>query len=111
LDNEVQVLREIHQQFGDDPRFVQLSLSCTNPIETPRGFVATRGLKWLHAHAREGQTSHAERDFTVRARPTSFLIGPDGRVLARELRGTAMQEAVEAVLDGETSTDESGNAP
>jgi peroxiredoxin len=110
LDNEVQVLREIHQQFGDDPRFVLLSLSCTNPIETPRAFVAARDLKWLHAHARENHTSHAERDFTVRARPTSFLISPDGRVLARELRGTAMQEAVEAVLDGETSADGKGAA-
>ena len=39
--------------------------------------------------------------FLVRAIPATFLIGPDGRILARNLKGPALHEAVRNALKDE----------
>jgi hypothetical protein len=36
--------------------------------------------------------------YGVRAIPSTFLIAPDGRILARDLRGAALKEAIAKAL-------------
>jgi thiol-disulfide isomerase/thioredoxin len=82
---ELPQLEAIQTRFGKDPRFVQLSISCDNDADTPWKFLEKQpGAGWLQAHV-AGLGSRIAKDYTVRAIPATFLIGPDGRVLAKSL--------------------------
>jgi thiol-disulfide isomerase/thioredoxin len=111
---EMPALREIQQEFGGHPRFVMISLACDQQPEPPKRYVAENALNWTHAFAGaagSGIGSIAAK-YTVRSLPGTFLIGPDGRVLAKNLRGAELKRAVAAALaDGKLFESAKTNAP
>jgi peroxiredoxin/protocatechuate 3,4-dioxygenase beta subunit len=96
---EMPALREL-QNAVNDPRFVLVGMTCDEDPERPAAYVKANGLSWTQAFAGTINGGVAER-YHVRAIPATFLIGPDGRILARNLRGPALGEAVRAALKDE----------
>jgi beta-lactamase regulating signal transducer with metallopeptidase domain/thiol-disulfide isomerase/thioredoxin len=94
---ELPTLQEIQQQFGDNPQFALLSISCDNEAEAAKSFVEEHSLAWQHVNV-GGTASRISKDYTVRTLPATFLIGPDGRVIAKNLRGEELKRAVAAAL-------------
>jgi hypothetical protein len=47
-----------------------------------------------------GWQNKVAQDYGVRAIPQVFLIGPDGKVVAKDLRGSTVQSSVRAALAG-----------
>jgi beta-lactamase regulating signal transducer with metallopeptidase domain/thiol-disulfide isomerase/thioredoxin/uncharacterized GH25 family protein len=94
---EIPALQELHRQFGGDQRFALLSLACDQNAEPARRYVQGNGLDWLHAHVGASSSGVAAK-YTVRTLPATFLIGPDGRVLAKNVRGEDLKRAVAAAL-------------
>ena len=72
--------------------------------ETPgpvRRYAARHGLSWEQRYI--GSTydpNPFEAAFGVWFPPAAFLIGPDGRILARDLQGEGIQQAVARALGG-----------
>lgn len=89
--------KSLHDAFQGDERFVLLSVSCDNRSELPRDFLRSLGLDWTHAYV-GGMNSRTMRDFTVRSLPATFLIGPDGKVIAKNLNGAELEQSVFAAL-------------
>src|SRR5438105_4712013 len=79
-------LKATYEAFGRDPRFVMIAL---NADETPgpvRRYAAHHGLGWEQRYI--GSTydpNPTKAAFGVWSPPAVFLIGPDGRILAKDL--------------------------
>lgn len=104
---ELPAMRKLHEEFGGNPRFALISLSCDNTAEVAKSFVDEKKLMWQQAFI-GGTHRHVAKAYTVRTLPGTFLVGPDGRVLAKDLRGEALHQAVAAALADDKLFDNAG---
>jgi len=98
-------LKEVHEAFGADQRFAMIGLSLDQDAKAPADYVARNGLKWHQGFLGEWSRTKLPAAYGVRGIPSIFLIGPDGKVLAKSLRGPAIEAAVSEALDGLTGSD------
>lgn len=77
-------------------------ISLDPDIDRLRGYVAQEKLLWknLIDLPEEGATSVAEL-YGVTAIPTNFLISPDGKIVARDLRGEDLIHQLQHFIEGE----------
>jgi peroxiredoxin len=94
---QMPVLAELNREFGDDDRFAVVGISCDREIETARKHVADQGYPWINGHV-GGVRSRAMQNYTVSTLPATFLIGPDGRILAKDLHRDDWKASVAAAL-------------
>ena len=95
---ELPEMREIHDSFGKDPRFAMVSLSLDTEKDAPRKFVKEKGLDWAQGFLGTWSDGGVPGAFHVESIPATFLIGPDGRIVAKTLRGAAIRAAVAKAL-------------
>jgi peroxiredoxin len=92
-------LRATYQAWGKDSRFQMISLSSDSAPEAPLKFVKEKNIDWPQAFLggdwwRDG----VSRNYGVTGIPQIMLIGPDGKIVARDLRGEKIKKTVAAVL-------------
>lgn len=77
-------------------------ISLDPDIDRLRNYVAQEGLLWKNMIdlPKEGATSIAEI-YGVTAIPTNFLISPDGKIVARDLRGEDLIHQLQHFIEGE----------
>jgi RNA polymerase sigma factor (sigma-70 family) len=97
---EIPRLQAVHEAFGRDPRFVMLSLSVDEAIDAPRRFQEKRKLPWMQGFLGEGIQGAIPDRYGVRAIPAFVLVGPDGKIVAKGMRGQKIQEVVGRALKG-----------
>lgn len=56
------------------------------------------GLSWTHVSDLEGWQSVAARTYQVNSIPANFLVGPDGIIIARDLRGEDLEATLSQIL-------------
>jgi thiol-disulfide isomerase/thioredoxin len=95
---EIPHLEETWKAFGANTNFVMISLSLDADAETPRNFVKQRGFTWRQGFLGEWSQAKLPDQYGVQGIPSLFLIGPDGRFLAKDMRGPAIREAVAKAL-------------
>ncbi len=93
---ELPALKATHAAFGADPRFAMVNLSVDEDPALPRAVVEEEHLTWVQGIV--GPDSPAATSYGASAIPANFLIGPDGRIVARDLKPAALKVAVEAAL-------------
>lgn len=93
---ELTNLESIHARFGNDPRFVLISLSIDSRIEVPRAFVERHHLTWTQGFL--GTGSKAQADWCVAGVPSIWLVGPDGTIIGKGMRAERIAETVERAL-------------
>ena len=55
-------------------------------------------MNWVHVSQVNGFDNQAARDYAVQGIPSNFLIGSDGKIVAKNLRGEALYEKVAELL-------------
>jgi thiol-disulfide isomerase/thioredoxin len=101
---EMPALKDIQKTFGTDPHFALISLACDQKDEPARQYIRENGLIWTHGFAGE-LSMGVGLNYKVRSIPATFLIGPDGRIMAKNLRGGELKQAIRmALLPNERST-------
>lgn len=95
---EMPKILDVQAAFGADDRFVIIGLSLDREIEAARSFVKDRGLSWSHAFVGDEAGEKLLEDYGVAGIPATFLIGPDGRLVARDMRGDGIMKAVRKAL-------------
>ena len=85
-------LRATFEAFARDGRVAIVSLSLDDNPEIARGHVLKQKLDWAQGFL--GRASDVTGKYGVASIPQVLLIGPDGRVLARNLSGAEIQAAV-----------------
>jgi len=56
------------------------------------------GLTWPHVSDLQGWSNAVAQQFKIQSIPQNFLIGPDGKIIAKNLRGPALEEKLEQLL-------------
>jgi len=95
--DEMAILKTIHEEFRTNPRFAMVSVACDSSSSRPRDYVENLGLDWEQAYV-NGLWSELAKSYAVRSLPTSFLIAPNGHVLARNLPGDELKRTVADAL-------------
>ncbi|MGP8200767.1 MAG: carboxypeptidase regulatory-like domain-containing protein [Limisphaerales bacterium] len=91
-------MKATYNAFGKDPQFVMISLSLDHTISAPQKFVQDRDIQWLQGYLGEWTKDTVTRDYAVFGIPSIFLIGSDGKIIAQNLRGEAIKDAVALAL-------------
>lgn len=95
---EMPNLEGIHKEFGGDQLQI-VGLSIDDKLELPSAFLKKRPTAYLQGYLgawSDGETT--TQAFGVKSVPSIWLIGPDGRVIARDLGGEKIREAVRKAL-------------
>ena len=98
---EMPNLKEVWSEVGGDGGFAMVSLSLDGTATEPTAYARREGLGWTQAYAGEWGSTDTPDRYGVRGIPSLWLIGRDGRVLAKGLRGAAILPAVRAALAAE----------
>lgn len=91
-------LKSVYDTFGKDPRLAMIGLSLDFDAGSIRKWAAEKGIAWPQVHLQGMWDNRVVADYGVDSIPSIFLIGPDGRVVARDLRGPAIKAAVKKAL-------------
>jgi thiol-disulfide isomerase/thioredoxin len=60
------------------------------------------GLTWTHVTDMKGWDNEVSKSFGVSAIPFNFLVDPTGKIIARNIRGEALQNKLNEILGGKT---------
>lgn len=91
-------LKAAWEAFKDDPRFAMVGLSLDPEVSAPRNYTTKNALGWTQGFLGDWSKSDVPARFGVQGIPSVFLIGPDGKIIAKELRGDGIKAAVQAAL-------------
>jgi hypothetical protein len=93
-------LKRIHDRFGQDGRFVMLGLNLGNdPAEVER-ILEANGITWPQAVLRDRGYDPIVLDYNARPPYPTILIGPDGKLIAKDLKGEPLEKAVAETIGG-----------
>ncbi len=93
---EIPNLKAVHDAFAADPRFAMVSLSLDDQSTDVRFFIDAQKLNWTQGFL--GPESPIATAYDATAIPATFLIGPDGKILAKDLRGERLKTAIAEAL-------------
>jgi len=97
---EIPNLKKVYDDFGGD-KFELISLSLDKNIDLPKQFHEQQPADYTNLYLGEwNKTEQAARAYGVVGIPSIWLIGPDGTVVARDLRGEELRQAVKQAVDG-----------
>ena len=54
------------------------------------------GLPWTEVF--DGRSGPIQQQYRITVFPTNYLVGPDGKIIAQNLRGPALMEAVDKAM-------------
>ncbi len=104
---ELPHMKSVYDKFKDSPKFAMVSLSADNDVETAKKCIEENQLEWHQGFI--GRSSKVRSDYYVSGIPSVFLVGPDGKVVAKNLRDQAIVTALREVLGSSAeSSDASG---
>jgi peroxiredoxin len=97
--------KSTYETFGADERFVMMSLvRKARRLKDLQQYATKYGLNWNHALMDEQVRQQLATAYGVQRWPSVILIGPDGKIIARNLKGNAMSWAVEKALKIQTAS-------
>jgi peroxiredoxin len=92
-------LKSTHDAFGRDPRFVMIGLNEDFAPEAMNWCVTRHNLAWEQRYLGSSEFPNpTAAAFGVQFLPAIFLIGPDGRIIAKDLEGDRIKQAVDEAL-------------
>lgn len=96
--DEIPQLRALFDRYRHDPRFEIISLDLDSSAQRAGKFAAAHRMDWPQGHLAGGWKNPVAIRYGVNAIPALFLISPDGKILARDLRGVRIEAEVDDAL-------------
>jgi peroxiredoxin len=103
---EFKILKELHDSYGKEEKLVILGLSLDPSPQAAGQFAKANGMDWMQAHLGEWGQTQVPATFGVEGIPTAILIDSQGRLAARNLRGSSMRTAVRNALSAKAGAAE-----
>jgi peroxiredoxin len=95
---EIPKMKEAYEALGKEPRLVMLSLSLDPKADAPRKFIEKNEIKWTQGFLGDWAKTDVPAQWGVQGIPAVFLVGPDGKIIATNLRGASVKSALESAL-------------
>ena len=87
----------LYQQYHDKG-FNIISVSLDEKAEPWKAAIAKDNMPWYNASSLKGWNDPAALLYGVSAIPDNFLVDANGKIIARGLRGAALEERLKAIL-------------
>ncbi len=91
-------LKATYDAYGKDPRFAMIGLSLDAMAASPKQYARENEIHWIQGFLGEWLKAAVPDLYGVDGIPSIFLIDPDGKIAARDLRGDAIGRAVGKAL-------------
>jgi peroxiredoxin len=91
-------LKATYDAYGKDPRFAMVGLSLDAMAASPKAYARENDIHWIQGFLGEWLKATVPDLYGVEGIPSIFLIDPDGKIAARDLRGDAIRQAVGKAL-------------
>ncbi|MBN1513117.1 MAG: TlpA family protein disulfide reductase [Phycisphaerae bacterium] len=88
---EVPNIKKAVDRFGKDGRFVVVGISLDTSERSVKAMVERFGMNWPNLVLGPAEENPVAKRYGVSGIPAMFLIDADGKVVARDLRGEALQ--------------------
>jgi thiol-disulfide isomerase/thioredoxin len=95
---EMPNLKSVYGTFGNDRHFAMISLSLNEDAAAPKAFVRDRDIRWTQVFLGDWGQDTVTKALEISSIPSIWLIGPDGKIISRSLRGPKIREAVASAL-------------
>uniref|UniRef100_UPI00405651AA redoxin domain-containing protein n=1 Tax=Alistipes sp. TaxID=1872444 RepID=UPI00405651AA len=92
---EIPALKEAYAAYHDKG-FEIYGVSLDQDPEAWKSYITEHEMNWVNTLGRDGNPASAEMidQYAVQSIPSNFLIGPDGKIVARHLRGEAVMQTL-----------------
>ena len=87
----------VYNEYSDR-NFEILGVSLDKTREKWLEAIAQDGLPWLHVSDLKFWRSQAAQDYQVNAIPATFLIDPEGKIIAKNLRGASLEAKLKEIF-------------
>ncbi len=95
-------LKKIHDRFGGNERFAMLGLHLGNDTAEVERIIKANDMTWPQAVLRDRGADPIVLDYNAGPPYPTFVIGPDGNLIASDLQGEPLEKAVaEALAPGQ----------
>ena len=93
---EIPALKEAYAAFHDKG-FEIYGVSLDRDPEAWATYITEHEMNWVNTLGRDGNPASAEMidQYAIQSIPSNFLIGPDGKIVARHLRGEAVMQTLQ----------------
>lgn len=81
-----------------DKNFVLLGVSIDSQRAAWLNAIAAEGLNWLQLSTLKANEEPAAKIYDVSSIPRNFLIGPDGKIVAKQLMGEAIEKTLSELI-------------
>jgi thiol-disulfide isomerase/thioredoxin len=95
---EMPNLKAVYDAHGQDERLAMISLSIDQSAGDAQDYASQNGMTWFQGFLPGVWDSPLLMKYGVTGIPSIWLIGPDGKVIAKDLRGDDIETAVETAL-------------
>ena len=92
-------VKKVYEKYKDQG-FDILGVSLDQKNDAWVNAIAKDGLEWHHISDLKGWQSAAAAAYGVRSIPATFLLDADGKIIARNLRGDALEAKLKEVFGG-----------
>jgi len=92
-------LKAIFEKYGKRDDFALIGLSLDTDPGKPAAYATENGCGWVDGFLGDWGKDEVTKLYGVRGIPSIWLIGPDGKVLANNLRGDGIMAAVRGALE------------
>jgi hypothetical protein len=93
-------LKAVHEAFAAEAKLAMVSLSVDESIDAPKAWAAKAQLPWTQGYIGPMSKTMVAAAYGVTSVPSVVLIGPDGKIIARNLSGAQIKAAVTNALGG-----------
>ncbi len=94
---EMPNVKKVYDRFHDQG-FEILGISLDQDINRMKEFIQKNGMSWRQVCDGKWWNAEGARLYKIHSIPASFLLGPDGKIIGRNLRAEALGVAVEKAL-------------
>jgi thiol-disulfide isomerase/thioredoxin len=95
---ETPYLKSVFDAHGKDQHFAIISLSLDQTVDDAKQYTAENDMAWFQGYLPGVWNSPLLMTYGVSGIPSIWLIGPDGKVVAKDLRGDDIETAVGVAL-------------
>ncbi|MEX0324512.1 MAG: TlpA family protein disulfide reductase [Puniceicoccaceae bacterium] len=95
---ELPHLLETYRKFSDKG-FEIIGISLDKDKEKLESFIAENKMHWPQYFDGKGWDNELSNKYAVSSIPTTYLIGPNGKIIAKDLRGDELEKAVRQAVE------------
>lgn len=95
---DARMLKEVYDAYGKDPRFVLIGLNFDQDRALAERAVQEAGFKWTQCYMGGWDSTGLPASFGVQGLPEGLLVDPQGKIAARNLRGSNLRTTVRNFL-------------